>query len=240
MKKYIEYIRVSTDKQNDSGLGLEAQTNSIQSYVKSVKGEVIQSFKEVVSGTRKERIKFNSNLSLSQLLANRPVLLQAIEQCRKQKAILIVKEYTRLTRSKLVIEWLMKMNLTFVCADSPNDDPQIISIKVGFGEEEAKKIGERTKAALEVKRNNTGEWRKGNILFNKGTASKEGIRRIKELANNNPANKIAAELICPKLLEGWTLQRIADYLNELGHSTVKGSTFTTVQVSRIAVRYCLQ
>lgn len=238
MKKYVEYIRVSTSQQGDSGLGLSAQEQAISRFIANCDGQSVAKYTEIETGTRKERIRFNSKLSLSELLAKRPVLMQAIQTARKSKATLIVKEHSRLTRSKLVIEWMMAIGLDFVCADSPSDSPQIISIKVGFYEEEAKKISERTAAALNIKRQTSGEWRKGNNAFNSGLAAIAGTAKIKKQARSNPNNKIAAELICHKLEQGWKYQRIADYLNDKGLTTSKGAKFTTTQVGRINLMFC--
>ncbi|HMX02890.1 MAG TPA: recombinase family protein, partial [Cyclobacteriaceae bacterium] len=51
MNKYIAYLRVSTKRQGQSGLGLEAQRESIRTYVERNGGEIIAEFVEVKSGT---------------------------------------------------------------------------------------------------------------------------------------------------------------------------------------------
>ena len=80
MKQYISYTRVSTSKQ---GLGLEAQTTTIESYVKNRRGIIIGRYSEKESG--KETI-------------NRHELQKAIAQAKSENAILIVAKLDRLSR----------------------------------------------------------------------------------------------------------------------------------------------
>ena len=53
--KYVTYLRVSTRKQGNSGLGLAAQQSSIDALVALRKGKVLQSFTEVESGKNNDR-----------------------------------------------------------------------------------------------------------------------------------------------------------------------------------------
>lgn len=103
--KLVSYIRVSTEQQGQSNLGLQAQQFSIDNYAKSVGGEIIKSFTEIVSGGMKERISVNNHLSVEKLLAKRPVLQEALQYCQKHKAILVVKEASRLTRYSLLMDF---------------------------------------------------------------------------------------------------------------------------------------
>jgi DNA invertase Pin-like site-specific DNA recombinase len=72
-RPYIAYYRVSTDRQGQSGLGLEAQQQAVRSFLQG-RGELVASFVEVESGKRNDR----------------PEIAAALDACRKHKAMLII------------------------------------------------------------------------------------------------------------------------------------------------------
>ena len=70
--RFVAYLRVSTDGQGRSGLGLEAQRQAVAAYVVQAGGEVVAEFQEVESGKR----------------ADRPQLAAALASCRTRRAVL--------------------------------------------------------------------------------------------------------------------------------------------------------
>jgi DNA invertase Pin-like site-specific DNA recombinase len=86
-KKYVSYLRVSTDRQGQSGLGLEAQRNAVATYVNSLTGsaEIVQEFVEVETGKR----------------ADRPVLAEALRECKASGFTLLVAKLDRLARNPI-------------------------------------------------------------------------------------------------------------------------------------------
>lgn len=68
--KFVSYIRVSTQKQGTSGLGLEAQQVAVAAYVVGEAWELIAEFQEVETGKG------------SDALAKRPQLRAAVVTCR--------------------------------------------------------------------------------------------------------------------------------------------------------------
>lgn len=128
--KYVTYLRVSTDKQEESGLGLDAQLRSIQQYTKN--GEVISSFTEIESRSDN----------------NRPQIKLAIEIARKQNAILVIAKLDRLTGDSLFINQLLASDLKFICCDNPEATPMLLRILAAVAQEEVEKIRIRTKDAL--------------------------------------------------------------------------------------------
>ncbi len=66
-RKYIAYYRVSTTRQGQSGLGLDAQREAVTRYLNGGEWEITQEFTEVESG------KHN----------NRPQLQAALAACKK-------------------------------------------------------------------------------------------------------------------------------------------------------------
>ncbi|MGI4802966.1 MAG: recombinase family protein [Janthinobacterium lividum] len=53
--RFVSYLRVSTDGQGRSGLGLEAQRQAVAAHVAHVGGTLLAEFQEVESGKRTDR-----------------------------------------------------------------------------------------------------------------------------------------------------------------------------------------
>jgi DNA invertase Pin-like site-specific DNA recombinase len=81
-RKFIAYYRVSTDKQGESGLGLEAQRKAVETYLNGGSWTLVAEFEETESGKRSD---------------NRPQLAAAIAACKKHKAKLVIAKLDRLS-----------------------------------------------------------------------------------------------------------------------------------------------
>ena len=134
--KAITYIRVSTQKQGVSGLGLEAQQFAVKQFNRG-DYNIIHEYVEVESGKN----------------ANRPQLMAALAHCKREKAILIIAKLDRLSRDVHFITGLMKAGVEFRCCDMPEANKMIIQMMAVFAEWERDRISERTKAALQVAKN---------------------------------------------------------------------------------------
>ena len=128
----IAYFRVSTDKQGKSGLGLEAQKESVNRYLESVGWSLIGEYVEIESGKRK----------------NRPQLAGALEACKREKATLLIAKLDRLARNVHFISGLMESGVDFVAADNPHANKLMIHMLAAFAEHEREQISQRTKEAL--------------------------------------------------------------------------------------------
>nr|AMP48244.1 resolvase, N terminal domain protein [uncultured bacterium]AMP48345.1 resolvase, N terminal domain protein [uncultured bacterium] len=134
---YIAYYRVSTDRQGQSGLGLEAQRSAVQAHG----GEIIAEFVEVESGKK----------------SNRPQLLAALKACEQHKATLIVAKLDRLARDAKLILQLVDSGVRVKFLDLPDIDTSgpigrlMLTIMAGVAEFERRIISQRTKAALAAK-----------------------------------------------------------------------------------------
>lgn len=131
MAAFVAYYRVSTDRQGRSGLGLDAQRETVARFVGS--GQLAGEFTEVESGKRDD---------------NRPQLKAALEQCRRRRAVLLIASLDRLARNVHFISGLMESAVPFVAADMPTATPFEIHIRAAMAEEERRKISRRTKDAL--------------------------------------------------------------------------------------------
>ena len=130
--KYVTYLRVSTDKQGITGLGIEAQRAAVKDLAAARGAEILAEFSEVESGSKDDR----------------PELLAALELCRKEKAALLVAKVDRLGRSVAQIAVLLESEVEIAIADMPMADRFNVHIIAAVAELERKKISERTTAAL--------------------------------------------------------------------------------------------
>lgn len=130
---WVGYYRVSTQRQGESGLGLEAQKSAVEAFLRG-KGTLVAEFVEVESGKK----------------VRRPQLEEALKLCRKTKATLVIAKLDRLARNVHFISGLMEAGVDFRAVDAPSKDRFILHIQAAFAEEEARRISERTKAALQA------------------------------------------------------------------------------------------
>jgi len=130
-KRYVSYLRVSTTKQGENGLGVEAQREAVRRYLLSHHGEQIAEFVEVESGKR----------------SGRPQLTTAMALAKKRKATLLVAKLDRLSRSVAFIATLMdSKGFDLAIADMPGANRLTLHVLAAAAEHERYMIGERTHA----------------------------------------------------------------------------------------------
>lgn len=129
---FVAYIRVSTDRQAASGLGLDAQRAAIEQYAARQGREIIEIYVEAESGKLKERPQLNA----------------ALAHCRKAKAILLIAKLDRLARNVAFVSALMETGTEFVAVDAPFANKLMIHVLSAVAEWEREQISERTKVAL--------------------------------------------------------------------------------------------
>src|SRR5215471_17807078 len=132
---YIAYLRVSTQKQGQSGLGLEAQRAAVAAFARHHDGKIMEEFVEIESGKRSER----------------PQLAKAMAAAKKANATLLIAKLDRLSRDVHFIAGLMK-GVNFLAVDQPYANQLTLHILAAVAEDEARRISERTKAALRAAR----------------------------------------------------------------------------------------
>lgn len=130
MTKYITYLRVSTQRQGRSGLGLEAQREAVAAYAPT--GAILREYIEVESGQKNAR----------------PKLAAALQDCRRTGAALLVAKLDRLARNAAFLLALQGGKVPFVCADNPNATELTVGILAVVAQDETRRISERTKSAL--------------------------------------------------------------------------------------------
>jgi len=134
MNGYVSYLRVSTDRQGKSGLGLEAQRHMVSTFLQSAEGELVSEFVEVASGQSSRRTELDN----------------ALAYCRENKCTLLVGKLDRLSRNVHFISGLMESGVRFVAAEMPHASEFELNIRASLAQEERRIISERTKGALQA------------------------------------------------------------------------------------------
>jgi len=101
--EYVSYYRVSTQRQGNSGLGLDAQKRTVENFLNGK--TPIKEFIDIESGTAKGN--------------DRKGLREALEYCKENKVTLILSKLDRLSRSVSFIAQLMDSDVEFVICEMP-------------------------------------------------------------------------------------------------------------------------
>lgn len=239
MKHFAAYYRVSTKRQGESGLGLEAQRECVSRHVKAEGGKLVKEWTEVESGKRTRR-QVDLTKPVLQLIAHRPQLVEAISYCLQTKARLIIAKLDRLARDVPFTSCLQASGIDFVACDLPNYNKLTGHIFAAMAEYEAEQIGNRTRAALAA-RKAKGLPVGGQIPACRNlddAARKRGVKRRAELRRQeiDAAYLPILPLVARLRKSGKTLQQIADHLNAEGITTSTGKTWGKVQVMRLVER----
>lgn len=227
--KYIAYYRVSTKKQGESGLGLEAQQTAVQTFVDQQSRATLEcGYIEVETGKRSDRDE----------------LSKALAHCRRSKTTLVVAKLDRLARNVAFTSALMESNVDFVCCDNPHANRLTIHILAAVAEDETRRISDRTKAALgaaKARGVKLGSARPGHWAGREQARLKGlEIARQRSIESRKQAAKEAYTDLIPFLRklrqEGCSYQKIADRLNRIGHTTRRGKAWSPMQVSNVLKR----
>lgn len=137
MENAIGYIRVSTRRQEKSGLGLEGQQAAIKQLAESEHLNIIEWKRDIESGSNDDRM----------------ALLEALEHAKILRCPIIVSRLDRLSRDVHFISGLMKEQVEFVCCDlGRQSDPFTLHIFAALAQKEREMISTRTKAAMAAAR----------------------------------------------------------------------------------------
>lgn len=187
MKKGVAYYRVSTERQGDSGLGLEVQQEAVHLFARRKKIKLIQEFIEVESGKNNRR----------------PILKRALSYCADHNNILLIAKLDRLGRNVAFISALMESKVQFIAVDNPEANHLVLHIMAAFAEYEREQISQRTKDALQAAK------RRGVKLGTNGKALAAYNRQL-----SDSFSRSCASVINTIKLEGYiTIQAITDELN---------------------------
>jgi DNA invertase Pin-like site-specific DNA recombinase len=167
MRNAVAYYRVSTERQGQSRLGLEAQIQSVRQYIHTNQIHLVKEMTEVESGKKNSR----------------PILKVALDYCKKNKALLVIAKLDRLGRSVSFISTLMESDVQFIAVDNPHANELVLHIMAAIAQHERKAISIRTKEALQAAK------KRGTILGIHGinVLSKKNKEDARHFANKmNP------------------------------------------------------
>ncbi len=177
--KLVAYYRVSTKQQGQSGLGLEAQEIAVRDYAKGTGAAILAKYTEIESGK----------------LADRPQLAKAVAHARRAKAKLVIAKLDRLARNVAFLSALMDSGVEFVACDNPHANRLTIHILAAVAEDEARRISERTKAALAAAKARGAKL--ASAALDTGKAGKTRGWPGRRGAMSNPACRAAARRLGP-------------------------------------------
>ena len=216
MKKFVSYLRVSTNKQGINGLGVEGQRQTIENYLNGGSWKILKEFVEVESGKNNDRKE----------------LKKALNYCKNTGSILVIAKLDRLSRSVSFISTLMDCDVEFICCDFPSANRLTIHILAAVAEHERVMISSRTKNALKVLKD------KGVKLGNPNLTNE--IRQKGRVIAKQVLNKKSLDfaqsmygVIYPLKKQKMTLQQISDHLNDEGYMTSRKGTWKPNTVKRV-------
>jgi len=219
-RSLILYIRVSTSQQGRSGLGIEAQRDTLKRFAEAEGFTVLREFVEVETGKG------------SDALDRRPQLSAALAAARKAKCHVAVAKLDRLSRDVHFISGLMAQKVPFLVAElGPDVDPFVLHLFAALAEKERSLISTRTRQAL------TAAKARGVSLGNPKLheARENAAEAVRAAADRHAAN------VLPMIREAQkagatSLREIADVLNARGVSTARGGSWHATSVKNMLAR----
>jgi DNA invertase Pin-like site-specific DNA recombinase len=219
----IAYYRVSTARQGQSGLGLDAQRAKVQQMAAERGAEVVAEFVEIESGRK----------------ADRPQLAAALAEARKRGAVVAVAKLDRVARDAELVLRLSREAAAngmggFLFCDLPDVDAttaagrMVLTVMASVAEFEARRISERTREALAAaaaRGVKLGGLRPGTIKTNEAA-------KTKAAADAEQLRPILAAMAA----QGASLREMAQALAGAGRRTRNGEPLSPTQVRRLLER----
>lgn len=175
--KFVSYLRVSTQRQGVSGLGIEAQRKAVLDYLNGGGWKLVAEFVEVESGKDAD---------------NRPELERALVACRVHGATLVVARLDRLSRNAAFLLTLRDSGADFVAADMPGANGMTVGVMALVAQQTRETISASTKAALAAAK------ARGVKLGTPRNLNRPGLREKGSRAGNaarvEAANRFATDL----------------------------------------------
>lgn len=220
--KLVGYLRVSTAKQGQSGLGLEAQRAAIDGYASRVGGGLLQTFTEVESGKNNAR----------------PELAKALHLAKVTGAVLVIAKLDRLSRNAAFLLALRDSGAKFIAADMPDANELTVGIMALVAQQEREAISQRTKEALQAAKargTRLGNPNGAAALKRAAKGNGEALAGIKAKAD---AHARQLEPILEALQEEGivSLGAIAGALNSRGMLTPRGASWHKTSVRNLLNR----
>ncbi|MEM6942122.1 MAG: recombinase family protein [Pseudomonadota bacterium] len=220
--RIVAYERVSTARQGRSGLGLEAQRSTIDSFVTARGATLLGRFTEVESGRRTDR----------------PELGRALELARLTGATLVIAKLDRLSRNAAFLLALRDSGVRFIACDMPEANNLTVGIMALVAEQECAAISKRTKEALAAARARGVKLGNPNGAAALRRAGKGGNALCATVSANADAHaRNLAPVVADLHAQGvTTLRALAAALNDRGMLTRRAGQWHASSVSNLLAR----
>ncbi|WP_341712065.1 recombinase family protein [Erythrobacter sp.] len=222
MCRVVAYYRVSTAEQGRSGLGLEAQRQSVLALCQSRGWEVIAEHTEVESGR----------------VDDRPQLTTALHRAKVTGSTLLVAKLDRLSRSVAFLSALQDSGAKFIAADMPEANELTVHIMAAVAQAERQAISRRTKEALRAAKaagRKLGNPNGADALTRAGKGNLAAIARVKAGADDH-ARDLAPIIADIQAHGAASLGAIAAELNARHIQTRRGGQWHPSSVRNILAR----
>lgn len=220
--QYIAYLRVSTQRQGASGLGVEAQQEAVKRFLNSGSRKILREYVEIESGRKGSK--------------KRPQLMSALAECKRLKATLVVGKIDRLSRDvRFFLEVLDDSGVDirfaeFTDIDPKTDEGRMLLINMAnFAEFEGRRIGSRTRAALAAAK------ARGVVLGRAGAANLRPNIEERQTCANAFAAKLRP-MFSDMKARGLTQRGMAKELNSIGVPAPMGGAWQLAQIQRLIRR----
>jgi DNA invertase Pin-like site-specific DNA recombinase len=221
MESAVAYLRVSTQRQQRSGLGIEAQRAAITRLAESEGLKIISEFVEAETGKGADA------------LDRRPQLAVALAAAKFAKCSVVVSKLDRLSRDVAFVAGLMAQRVPFIVAELGRDaDPFMLHLYAALAEKERRLISERTKAALAAKK--ASGIRLGNPR-NVAQAGELG-RKVQRAAADEFVKELMPILHTIQATGATTLEAMTQALNQRGIRTARGRRWYASSVMNLITR----
>ena len=198
MKKAITYYRVSTGRQAESGLGIDAQIKAVRDFATANNYDLEREYIEIESGKNNAR----------------PVLKRVLRQCKKTRATLLVAKLDRMSRNVNFITGLLESGVDFKAVDVPGGEKFVVHIMAAVAEHERDQISKRTTLALQAAKARGVELGKygRNVLskHNRDLSQQFAIRMQPTIRKLSDAGFITVRAVTDEL----NRQRVPTYRND--------------------------
>lgn len=221
-KNYVGYLRVSTQRQGQSGLGLEAQRMAVQAFAQHRGGAYTAEFHEIESG----RKRFKQRVELERALA----------YCRQNRCELVIGKLDRLARDvRFFLEVIDTSKVKICFADLPDVDPaspegrMILVSMANFAEFEGRRISERTRSALAAAK------ARGVVLGAAGAANLCALNTSRKEASDAFSERLRGVITGFKS-QGMSQRKMVAELNGLGLKAPRGGIWSLRQLQLLIAR----
>src|SRR3954451_11430087 len=217
----VAYLRVSSEQQGRSGLGLDAQRRPVGRFAAEHGFSIVETYAEVETGKGGDA------------LDRRPQLAAALRRPKAERCPVVVAKLDRLSRDVAFVSGLMAQHVPFVVAElGPDVDPFMLHVYAALAEKERAMISARTRDALAAARARGVQL--GNRT-NLDAAGEAGRASLMQHADQYAAN-ILPIIDEVKRQGARSLREIAAQLTARGVRTARGGAWTATAVSNLLTR----